>query len=125
MKDMIEQTTDTPESRNALRLKALPMLLAVELIEMYDGLGPEEMISHDDLEASMREKLGLEPSDVDIFLHELINTQMMDWNWQYLTYDHGFQDFYARPDQQRASLVTFWGSRKISGSIDPKKCRII
>lgn len=113
MKDLPVQEVNTPEARNAIRLKALPMLLAVILAEEYDWFQPQELIAHDDLEASVLEKLGLEPSSMTVSLFEAITDQMHYWNWQCLTYECGFQQFYARPEQQRATLITLWGNRKV------------
>ena len=105
---------DSPEARNEQRLKAIPMLLALELAEHYQYLQDEELIAHEDLETAIYEKLGLESSDGHNYgLYTAINDQMVAWNWQWLTFDCGFQDFYAKPQNQTANLISLWGGKRM------------
>lgn len=105
---------DTPESRDAKRLEALPMLLALELIDFENWSQPEDLLSHDELEQNIVEKLNLECKASYAELYEAINEQMCEWRWRWFTYNSGLEQFYARPEQwPRANLVTLWGRRKV------------
>ncbi|MBI1493174.1 hypothetical protein [Halocynthiibacter styelae] len=125
MKHTNTQTHGTPESRNELRMKALPMLLALELAEMETCHSPEELISHEDLETAMVEKLGLEPSELggySLALSGEINQLMYAWNWQCFTFDGGMLELYARPETQWARSFTLWGNDRLlqSGQCFPR-----
>lgn len=111
MNDTTKQEIGTPEVRDALRLEALPIVLALELDHHQGYLQQEELISHDELEETVREKLGLELAESVAKLYEKINEQMCDWNWQWLTFDCGFQQYYAQPHHRQASLVNLLGRR--------------
>lgn len=109
MKDLNVTEANTPEARDALRMRAFSVLLALELAENYYYLQPEEMIAHDDLEDSLRKKLGLETDKFVDELYGAINEQMIDWNWQWLTFNGVFEQFYARYQLQQASWFKFGG----------------
>ena len=38
---------------------------------------------------------------------------MCEWNWQWLTYDGGLEQFYARPEKRQPTLVGLTGNRHI------------
>lgn len=109
MKDLNVTEANTPEARDAIRMRAFPVLLALEVAENYDHLQPEEMIAHDDLEDSLRKKLGLETDQFVDALYGAINEQMIDWNWQWLTFDALIHQFYARNHWRQASMFKFGG----------------
>lgn len=119
MKDTIEQDLSTPEARDALRLEAVPILLALEVEQQCQSLNVEEMISHDELEDSVRGRLGLELQSSADRLYELINEEMVYWNWRWLTSDSGFVQFYARPQYRAALNVNVMGWRAL---LQPHQC---
>lgn len=111
MTHTMKNETDTPEARDALRLRALPMVLAIELAQHQRYLQSDELILHDDLEYAVRRGLGLELDGSGADLSEDISSQMFAWNWQWLNYEDGMQQFYACPERRRAKLATVWAGQ--------------
>ena len=111
METKVKNAMDTPEARDAQRLKALPIILAVELAHHREHLQPHDLISHDELEEAVRATLGLELAESAKGLYDEINAWMCEWHWQWMTFDCMLQQFYAQPDEQRANLSTLAGNR--------------
>lgn len=111
MKTRMNDEINTPEARDARRLEAVPIILAIELAQHQRYLQPEELVSHDELEEVVRGILGLELAESNLGLFDEINELMVNWQWLWLTYDGGMQNFYARPEKQRANLVVLSGTQ--------------
>ncbi|MGJ8626282.1 MAG: hypothetical protein ACSHXB_04905 [Sulfitobacter sp.] len=113
MKDSVNQDIDTAEARDALRLEAFPVVMALEVAQQVDGLQPEELISHDELAEAIRDQLGLELAESEFDLDINMNSYMIGWNWLWVTNNSGLEWFYARPQRQRAEHVDLFKSRRI------------
>jgi len=86
------------------------MVLALELSEQFGDMPEDQLIEYEHLQECVLERLGLELLDSQNDLPWIISDQMLEWNWQPLSYCDGMQEFYARPLKQSATQVLLWGS---------------
>lgn len=113
MKHTVKHDIDTAEARDALRLEAVPVVMALEVAQQVDGHQPEELISHYELAEAIRDQLGLELAESEATLDDYINSYMVGWNWLWVTYNSGLEQFYARPQGHRAEHLGLLKSRRI------------
>ena len=104
--------TETPRQKDALRLKALPIVLGSILLEEYSYLALEDVIYGHHLMESVGDRLQLETPDSRRELWAEVNLLMCQWNWRWVQLDCG-TDIYLMPMRRDAGTIEIAGQNLV------------
>lgn len=120
MTDTMNTTDTVREARDIIKLKAVPMILAMELLRLDHDPQEPKLIAFNDLDESLMSALSLELDGSRMILWDEIHYLMVDWGWSEFCYDCT-ETFFGPPAHRRASLMTI-GEKEFllqAGSVFP------